>query len=458
MPHELQVVGGPCASENLGQRRFLRRILITSARAAGSATLTADERRRRSVCRVPLIGVRPPKPTPIVLAAYFGYVIVGWFLNGLGSVLPELENEIGKRASAYTLLPGIVLLVWGSIVVRRHRGAAPANPHTSTMLLASVALAGGVLVMGITRWFGVSALGAGISATAAAALIRLMPALLASARPDDTERVLIRANAYSSLAAIAAPLAVGVSILLGGGWLPGMVVPIGGGALVIVLMARGNATGQNAGGQNAAAPHPTPPILDDEPVVPPFALWWREVTVLTLCIMVEFCFSYFAATFLHEEVGMSTAGAAAGAAAWGCGMAFGRFATSTWPPPRSILASVALIAFGFGLMWGIATPVSSIAGIGLAGLGASPLYPTRVTALLHRFPRSPDQASTRGSIASGVALLSAPVLMTGLRAATDVRSAYLAVPLLLAVLAILARPTAAPTLATAASIQPALRD
>jgi hypothetical protein len=48
--------------------------------------------------------------------------------------------------------------------------------------------------------------------------------------------------------------------------------------------------------------------------------------------------------------------------------------------------------------------------------------------------------------------------MTGLRAATDVRSAYLAVPLLLAVLAILARPTAAPTLATAASIQPALRD
>jgi hypothetical protein len=338
-------------------------------------------------------------------------------------------------------------------VVRRHRGAAPANPHTSTMLLASVALAGGVLVMGITRWFGVSALGAGISATAAAALIRLMPALLASARPDDTERVMIRANAYSSLAAIAAPLAVGVSILLGGGWLPGMVVPIGGGAVVIVLMARGNAAGQTD-----AAPQPAQPMPDDEPVVPPFALWWREVTVLTLCIMVEFCFSYFAATFLHEEAGMSTAGAAAGAAAWGCGMAFGRFATSTWPPPRSILFSVALIAVGFGLMWGIATPVSSIAGIGLAGLGASPLYPTRVTALLHRFPRSPDQAATRGSIASGVALLSAPVLMTGLRAATDVRSAYLAVPLLLAVLAILARPTAAPILATAAAFQPALRD
>lgn len=427
MPHELQVVG--------------------------KAAHTADERSRHSLCSVPPIGVRPPKPTPIVIAAYFGYVIVGWFLNGLGSVLPELENELGKRASAYTFLPGVVLLAWGSIVVRRHRGAAPASPHTSTVVLGSAALAGGVLVMGITRWFGLSAIGAGISATGAAALIRLMPAMLASARPDDAERVLIRANAYSSLAAIAAPLAVGLSILLGGGWLPGIVVPIGGGAVVIVLMTRGNRTGQPA-----AALQPAKPVHDDEPVVPPFALWWREITVLTLCIVVEFCFSYFAATFLHEEVEMSTAGAAAGAAAWGCGMTIGRFITSTWPPPRTILVSVVLITFGFGLMWGIATPVSSIAGIGLAGLGASPLYPTRMTALLHRFPRSPDQAATRGSIASGIALISAPVLMAGLRAATDVRSAYLAVPLLLAVLAILARPIPPPTLATEASIQPALRD
>jgi MFS family permease len=406
---------------------------------------TADQRDRRSVCRVPPSVVRPPKPTPIVIAGYVGYAIVGWFLNGLGSVLPELEDQIGKRASAYTLLPGVVLLVWGSIVVRRHRGAAPANPHTSTMLLGSVALAGGVLVMGITRWFGVSAFGAAIAAVAAAALIRLMPALLASVRPDDTERVMIRGNAYSSLAAIAAPLAVGVSIRLGGGWLPGMVVPIGGGAVVVVvLIARGNATGQDSEG-----PHPAEPIPDHEPVVPPFAAWWREITVLTLCIVVEFCFSYFAATFLHEEVGMSTAAAAAGGAAWGCGMAFGRFATSTWPPPRSILVSVALIAVGFVLLWGIATPVSSIAGIGLAGLGASPLYPTRMTALLQRFPRSPDQAATRGSIASGVALISAPALMGGLRAATDVRTAYLAVPLLLALLTVLARPTTAPILAPA---------
>ncbi len=396
---------------------------------------------------MPPSGRRPPKPTSFVIAGYVAYVVVGWFLNGLGSVLPELEDEIGRRASAYTLLPGVVLLVWGSIVVRRHRGADPINPHASTMLLGSAALTAGVVMMGVTRWFGVSALGAVTAAIAAAALIRLMPALLASARPCDTERVMIRANAYSSLAAIAAPLAVGLSIRLGGGWLPGMVVPIGGGTVGIVLLARGNAARHAA-----EIPLRVESTFDDEPVVPPFAAWWREFTVLTLCIVVEFCFSYFAATFLHEEVGMSTAAAAAGGAAWGCGMAFGRFVTSTWPPPRSILPSVALVAVGFVLLWEIATPVSSIAGIGVAGLGASPLYPMRMTALLHRFPRSPDQAATRGSIASGVALLGAPALMAGLRAATDVRTAYLAVPVLLAVLAGLARPTVVPTSPPAATI------
>jgi MFS family permease len=80
----------------------------------------------------------------------------------------------------------------------------------------------------------------------------------------------------------------------------------------------------------------------------------------------------------------------------------------------------------------------AIAGIGIAGLGASPLYPSRMTVLLERFPGSPAQGSARGSLASGVALVSAPALMAGLREAFDVRAAYLAVPVLLAVLLALA--------------------
>lgn len=365
----------------------------------------------------------------MALACYIAFSSLGWFLNGLGSVLPDLEEDIGSRASLYPLVPGAVMLVSGVIVVRR-RAVGPASAYERGVVLGSIALATGAVVMGITRWQAVSAIGVLGAAIAAAYLVRLLPAVLATIRPRDTERVLMRSNAYSSVAAISAPLAIGASIALGAGWLPGMAVPLAIGAAAVVFKA-----------------HPTPddgarPHHEEHAVgaVPPLATWWREWAVLTMGIVVEFCFVYFAATYLHDELGLSTAVSAAGAAAWGVGMSAGRFAVSTWPPPRTVIPSVVVIAIGFLMLWGVAVPAVAIAGIGIAGLGASPLYPSRMTLLLERFPAAADQGSARGSLASGVALVSAPALMAGLREAFDVRAAYLAVPVLLAALLLLARP------------------
>lgn len=365
-----------------------------------------------------------------MVAAYVANSAVAWFLNGLGAVLPDLEDDIGRRASAYPLLPGAVLLAWGIVITRRHRGAAPSSPHAPLMIAATVGLTASVMVMGITHWWWVSALGGVAAAFTAATLIRMLPATIALARPDDTELVMVRANAWASMASITAPLAIGAAIFVGFGWLPGMALPIAIAAIVVVITAR-------------ALPHETAgpsAELHTGAAVPPLATWWREITVLTMCITVEFCFAYFAATYLHDELGMSTAGAAAGAAAWGIGMTIGRFAVSVRPAPRSIVPSVVLIGIGFVLLWGVGEPVAAIAGIGVAGLGAAPLYPTRITALLARFPASPDQGATRGGIASGIALVGAPALMAGLRALTDVRTAYLTVPVLLVLLLVLAKP------------------
>ncbi len=62
-----------------------------------------------------------------------------------------------------------------------------------------------------------------------------------------------------------------------------------------------------------------------------------------------------------------------------------------------------------------------------------------VGALLARFRGSPDQGSARSSLASGFALLTAPALMIVLREVSDVRRAYMAVPVLLAGLVLLAQ-------------------
>lgn len=371
---------------------------------------------------------RLDSPSRFLVTCYITFVSVGWYFAGLGAILPELENDVGSLATSYAAFPGVILVVWGIAVVHRHRGPDPRFPHALVIRTASVALAVALLAMGFTTLRFVSVLGALGAAAAVAVLVRLLPAAVATARPVDTERVLTRATAWSSLAGIASPLAIGATIGVGAGWLPGMFVPIAVGVVaILVLVGR-----PRAAPMRRSEPKPMPYA------VPSLGTWWREWLVLTLSIVLEFCFTFFAATYLHEEVGLSTAWAATGTAAFAIGMTAGRFWLSAREPAQHLtLRSLAVVTAGFLLVWGLPQAVPAIIGIGIAGLGMAALYPTGITALLGRFPASPDQAAARGSIASGTAVLAAPVIIGALRAATDVRIAFLAVPALVVMLAVL---------------------
>lgn len=309
------------------------------------------------------------------------------------------------------------------------RGQRTASGREPGIGVGFVVLTASIVMMGITGWPVISLIGAVVAAIAAGHVNRVLPGMLAGAlKGAKVEPVMMRANAFSSVAAIAAPLFVGASLALGTGWLAGFVIPIGIAAALVPRSARR-----------------TPPVeRSDEPVdqapLPPFREWWREYAVLGVSIVVEFCFSYFAVTYLKEEIGLSKSAAAAGGAAWGVGMALGRFLFSVRQPPPSIVPSVVTILVGFVLFWGLHSPVTAIAGIALAGLGTSPLYPSRITILLERFPGAMHEGSKRAALAAGAALMVAPALMVGLRAVSDVRIAYLAVPVLLVILFALARP------------------
>ena len=364
-----------------------------------------------------------------LFGSYVGFTFLAWYLNGLGAVLPSLREEVGEWAGIYTLLPGAVLFSWGVWTVTR--GRRTVSGREPGIAVGFVVLTASIVVMGVTGWPLVSLIGAVVAAIAAGHVNRVLPGMLARALQGvGVESVMMRANAFSSVAAIAAPLFVGASLALGTGWLPGFVIPIGIAAVLVTRSAR----------RTSAVERPDEPV--DRAPLPPFRQWWRECAVLGVAIVVEFCFSYFAVTYLQEEIGLSKSAAAAGGAAWGVGMAVGRFVFSVREPPSSIVPSVVTISAGFVLFWGLRSPVTAIAGIGLAGLGASPLYPSRITILLERFPGAVHEGSKRAALAAGSALLAAPAVMVGLRAVSDVRTAYLAVPVLLVVLVALARPTA----------------
>jgi hypothetical protein len=368
-----------------------------------------------------------------LLASYVGFTFLAWYLNGLGAVLPPLRDEVGDWAGIYTLLPGAVLFAWGIVTVTRAR-AVPSGREPG-IALGFVVLTASIVVMGITGWPLISVIGAVVAAIAAGHINRVLPGMLAAAlHGGKVEPVMMRANAFSSVAAIAAPLFVGASLAVGAGWLAGFVIPIAIAALIITRAARRTSPLEHT--QVPVDLTPMAPMSS----LPPFREWWRECAVLGVSIVVEFCFSYFAVTYLKEEIGLSKSAAAAGGAAWGVGMAIGRFLFSVRRPPSSVVPSVVTIFAGFVLFWGLHSPLTAIAGIGVAGLGASPLYPSRITILIERFPGAMHEGSKRAALAAGSALLVAPALMVSLRAVSDVRIAYLAVPALLVILLALATP------------------
>jgi hypothetical protein len=365
-----------------------------------------------------------------LFASYAGFTILAWYLNAMGAVLPPLRDEVGEWAGAYALLPGAALFAWGLLTVTRQTRALTARRDPGIAVGFAV-MTVSICVMGITSWPLASVIGAVVAAIAAAHVNRTLPGMLAIAsggRP--VQPVMMRANAFSSVAAIIAPLVVGASLAIGAGWLTGYVVPIAIGTVLVCAVAI--RTPGVEGATEAADPAPLPPFRD----------WWRACAVLGVSIVIEFCFSYFAVTFLNEERGLSKAASAAGGAAWGVGMSIGRFLFSVRQPPMSIVPSAVVILSGFVLFWGVPSSAVAIVGIGVAGLGASPLYPSRITMLMERFPGATHEGSKRAALASGSALLVAPALMVSLRAVSDVRTAYLAVPVLLVVLVVLALPAA----------------
>jgi len=373
-------------------------------------------------------GSRPANAS-LIVAAFVALATVVWFNNGIGAILPELEDEIGEWVSAvYPLAPGAVMFVWSLTLVLRGRPSPIRGDRVRRMIAGAVGLTVGVLLMGIAGVPPVSVAGVFGASFAAAYAARALTAVLKSESGPAIDAVLMRGNAYASVASVAAPWAVAASLAIGAGWLPGMAVPIGVGAVVIALTTH----------------HRTPVVADphvdhvSEAPAPPLHVWWREYAALAVAIVVEFCFVFFAATYLHDELGMSKAASAGGAAAWGAGMATGRFVLSTRPPIKSVVPSVLVVAIGFVMLWATTNDIVAIAGIAVAGLGAAPLYPSRLAHLLKRFPESPDAGALRALLASGAAVLTAPALIAMVRAVSDVRTAFLVVPVLLVILLALA--------------------
>jgi fucose permease len=96
-----------------------------------------------------------------------------------------------------------------------------------------------------------------------------------------------------------------------------------------------------------------------------------------------------------------------------------------------LLVAILVALGGFSLYWLAPRPVSSLAGLFIAGLGIANFYPLTVAIAIGAAPHQVDRATARLAVASGVAVLLAPLAVGMVSDAAGMRWGFGIVPLLL---------------------------
>lgn len=362
------------------------------------------------------------RPTWII---YASIAVYGYVLYGLGPALDALRDEldvnrtqIGLAGSAFALGAIATALAGPRVMARVGHGdilrvGLVGFGAGAVLLVVPASLA---LVIGATFVLGVSG-----------TLILVVTPVVVEARQRPAARAatLAEANVGAPIAGVLAPLAVGAAILAGGSWRAAELLVLAAIAVLVVFVA-GTDFGRVAG--RHAPSHGTARLP------PAFWRWW---ILIVLVVSVEFCMAFWATDFMREEVGIGRGPASAALSLFVGGMALGRLAGGrlavVHEPWRLLVAALLVASLGFALFWGTGWAAVSLTGLLVTGAGVAMLFPLCLSLAMASAPGAAEVASSRASLAGGVAVLLAPYLLGALADAVGVRGGFLIVPGLLVV-------------------------
>ncbi len=385
----------------------------------------------------PVAGPPPEPPSDRILERdrstlllYAALGVLGYLLNGLGSVLEPLQRQLHVHRSDVAFYPS--LFAFALIVVGLLAGRALEQlGHRLTLVAAIVGLLAGATLLAMPVRL-VTLAGALLLGVGGALMVQVVPAALSERHQADPAVAIGEANAVASFASVIAPAAVAGAVALGLEWWAGYLLPVvPAAAIILAFLMRGGLFRRETGGgvrlQARIGPGLEPGPLPGR---------WMDVF---LAVSVEFCLVFWAADAFREWHHAGDATAPALAAAFLVGMALGR----TWAaraiggrhPLSVVLAACATATLGFGVFWALPETAGAAAGLLLTGAGVALLYPVTLARLIAAWPFAPDRAAARGALASGVAIGVAPLALARVADAIGLRVAYLIVPVLLTVLA-----------------------
>lgn len=367
----------------------------------------------------------PAASAPLIrgAATWYAWLLTGGYvflLNGQGNVVPFLKQEFALSYSEVSLhssalAVGVLLVgLFGERVSRR-------LGRRNALRLAVFGVTFGAICLCVSPapWASIA------SCFILGAFGTLVPAIVPALQSDiHGER---RAEAFAGQGIVAyafgfaAPLVTGLSIWLGLGWRPAVLL---GAGLNLVIVA--------AFWRVAIVEPATRPTHERQQLPIAFWAYWALAFAST---SLEFCVVFWATSFFAQVIRYDAAMAATAAAGFPLGMLVGRIALGALvrrvPPRRLYAGALAVAALGFCLYWGTNHSIASIVGVFVIGLGIAPLYPLSSSFAVGAAPGASDLASVRLAISFGLSLLLAPFALGALADALGISLAHLALPVII---------------------------
>lgn len=257
-------------------------------------------------------------------------------------------------------------------------------------------------------------------------LIVMIQSTLADEHLEHSAIALTEANIVAILFGMFVPILVGIGASTSITWRLGLIVPI----IVWVLVF----------GLNRQTPFPKPQVSDtsDSSTQRLPRLFWLYWIVIFLGVAVEWAVFFWSADFLDTVVQLPTEQASAVTSTFLLAMLIGRFVGSRltyhYLPRNLFWLAIALVAVGFPLFWVGGQPIIHIIGLFVMGLGVANLFPFGLAIASRVGGQASDLASSRVSLAAGLAILILPQLLGSTADAIGIFKAFLIVPIFLLLL------------------------
>ncbi len=354
--------------------------------------------------------------TRITWLAYSMLAYIGFSQAILGPLMPFLRSELGLNYTQGGFFS--TAIACGLIFTGLFAGGLARRIRRQVLFWGGgTLLAIGITGLTISQHFElalVSVVGMGIGGSMAQVMIQ---AILSDQHGEQRAIALTEANVAASLSGTLTPLVLSGMQRVGVDWRAISIVAV----FVLALLAFSF--------RHETVPNTVPPATtasgQEEGLPIAFWLYW---IVLFFMVSTEMSLAVWSTDFLISVAGLTRTDAVLAFGVFPAAMLIGRFAgsrlTRSWSGLPLLFSALGLTLVGLPLFWLSRIPALNILGLFITGLGIANQYPLTMSIAVGIAGEKTNQASARITLAVGIALLSAPLVLGRLADGLGLQKAF----------------------------------